>query len=248
MKLRLPISLAAALVAVAFVLSNEKARAISISASVNPPSPPFEASQETENGGATGRIIRTADSGDNTHWVSGQKFQVGASNTILDRFTLRLQSGAAGLAGAPVAVYLIPVAAGNTSPAAASSPASLAIQTDTGNLPGTLNNGDYVTFDLTDTAVTAGAFYGVLVDLTAANPNYSGQWYVQGSNASYNPAEMWDWNERDSNASSGPDWDTIGDDMWFYAQTVPEPSSWLIGGLCTLCLAGYRWRYRKSKA
>jgi hypothetical protein len=137
-----------------------------------------------------------------------------------------LKSGAAGLVNAPIETYLIPVSGAAPVIPAATTPASIATVTDAGTMPASLSDNDYVTFDISNTALTPNAFYALMVNITSANASYDGRWQTNGPNGSYGPAQEIDYDFRDSTqAGNAPDWDTPGDDFVFYVSVTPEPTS-----------------------
>jgi hypothetical protein len=164
----------------------------------------------------------------------GQTFTPTA-NTTLSAFTMEIFGVQSAAPGAAFTLAL------STYPNAASGIPTATLATWTGTLPTTgMAANTYLTFDLPDTALTAGTVYGIMLTFTdlAANRilNFyqgGGGIYANGSAIFYAPT---------TNTY------TAQNDFTFYAQSVPEPSAFAYLGLATAGLVIWKSRRRFIQA
>lgn len=167
----------------------------------------------------------------------GQSFFVTDSLT-LDSITFRLAPDAAPGAGALTAAFdisIYQVASSSGVPTAAP------LYTETGNMAGlTGTSADfskYVTFDLTNVALTGGNYYAVILSFPTQVANQNVTWQVSGASPTYTGGMAIV--STDGTTFSG--WGG-GSDLVFYATAVPEPTAAAFGLLGVGLVA---WRNRR---
>lgn len=169
----------------------------------------------------------------------GQSFQA-TSNLTLDSVTFRIAADAAPGSGAPNASFTLSLYQVNS---AGAFPSSSAILTETGTLTGLTDTSAswnrYVTFDLTNTVLTSGNYYAVMLafDSPAAARNLV--WQV-GPSGSYSGGQSIITTDGISYSSFGG-----GSDLVFYATAVPEPTAAAFGLFGVGLVA---WRSRRCLA
>jgi hypothetical protein len=233
------------------------ANAITISGSATPPTQNVvESMGNLAN--PTGSTFKWTGSGNDQHIASGQVFRH-ASAFTLDKITVYMSPGnnaATFNSNLSMQIRVYPYGGGAAEPPSALP--GTPILTDTGTLPTNFVNNtfQYVTFDVTNTALTANKDYLFLVDFTSAiaplsgfSSSFVGTLYGNGSGASYPNAIHRIWIERATTHNGDPDWtsgDGGTDDIIFYVQTVPEPSTFVLGGLGLVGLVGYMRKRRNQ--
>lgn len=172
----------------------------------------------------------------------GQSF-LASTNLTLDSITFRLAPDAAPGAGALTAAFSVSIFQVSS---ASGVPSGTALYTETGTMSGLTGTSSdfskYVTFNLTDVALTGGNYYAVMLYFPTQAANRNVTWQVSNS-ASYTGGMAIV--STDNTNYSG--WGS-GSDLVFYATAVPEPSTVVLGllGLAFVVLRRRASRPRRA--
>jgi hypothetical protein len=240
----------------AIALSSGIASAITITSSPTPPTTNIvESMGDTSN--PTESAFKWVSNADDQHIASGQTFRHASAFTA-DKITVLMNpkgNAATFNSGLSMQIRVYPYGGAGEAPSALP---GTPILTDTGTLPTNFvdNTFQYVTFDITDTSLLANKDYIFVVDFTSAiapgsgfNPSFLGTLYGNSTGGSYPTGLHRIWLEHASSHSGGADWDAGDggtDDIIFYVQTVPEPSTFVLGGLGLVGLVGYLRKQRNQ--
>jgi hypothetical protein len=178
------------------------------------------------------------------HLGVAQSWNHGTAYTV-DKITVLMNpsTNAATFNGAAMHIRLYTWQAGGGGSAPLTGTPGTPFLNESGTLPNTFvnNTSQYITFDVTDTALLAGQEYGFVVDFTSAvapgsgfNAGFNGNLIATGTSTFYPAGRTRSWEE------SNNDYNGIGpDDLVFFVQeVVPEPASATLAGIGVVGLIG----------
>jgi len=172
----------------------------------------------------------------------GQSFYTGTAALTLDKITFQIVSNStpgAGAANAPFTLNVYQVSSASAFPTAGT-----AILTETGSLSAvhatSADLGKYITFDMTNTALSASSYYAVILSFDSQAVARNMVWQVSNTPASYPNGQC-------IISTNGTTF-SANNDLVFYASAIPEPR----GGFLTLAGLGsvfiaFRLRKRFSR-
>jgi hypothetical protein len=231
------------LMAFGFLIGVESTSAITITGSATAPSANVIQSM-SDLSSIDNMPLKWIGNGPLEHLGVAQSWNHGAAYTI-DKITVLMDplTNAASFNGAAMHIRLYTWQAGGSGTAPLTGTPGTPFLNESGTLPNTFvnNTSQYITFDVTDTALLAGQEYGFVVDFTSAVApgsgfiaGFNGNLIATGNSTFYPAGRTRSWEE------SNNDYNGIGpDDLVFFVQEfVPEPGSATLASIGLVGLIG----------